>query len=106
MSNHPQNTDTTSEDSGAGRVSTTNSGQDGTSINKAFSAAQKHDQKQAQPQGDQNPDTTSTQGNMGDGAGIRGDYGDSDQTNGMEGEDGADMRRAAEAGGESENSGK
>ena len=103
MANHPQNTDSTSEDSGANRVSTTNSGQDGTSVNQAFSAAKKHDQKQAQPQGGQNA-TTSTQGNMGDGAGIRGDYGDSDQTNGMEGEDGADMRRAAEAGDESENS--
>ncbi|GAB2453486.1 hypothetical protein GCM10011375_00440 [Hymenobacter qilianensis] len=105
MANHPQNTDTTSEDSGSGRVSTTNSGQDGTSINKAFSAAKKADQKEEQQSG-QNPKTTSTQGNMGDGAGIRGDYGDSDQTNGMEGEDGADMRRSAEAGGESENSGK
>lgn len=104
---NPQNTNNTSEDSGAGRVSTTNSGQDGTSVNEALSTAQEHDQKQAQPQdGGQNPQTTSTQGNMGDGAGIRGDYGDSDQTNGMEGEDGADMRRAAEAGSESENSGK
>lgn len=28
---------------------------------------------------------TSTQGHMGDGAGQRGGYGDSDQTNGMEG---------------------
>jgi hypothetical protein len=104
MANHPQNTDSTSEDSGAGRVSTTNSGQDGTSINKAFSAAKKADQKEADQQGNQSGQTTSTQGNMGDGSGIRGDYGDSDQTNGMEGEDGADMRRAAEAGGESENS--
>lgn len=106
MSTHPKNTETTSEDSGAGRVSTTNSGQDGTSINKAFSTAKKAEQKDENQQGDQNPKTTSTQGDMGDGAGIRGDYGDSDQTNGMEGEDGADMRRAAEAGGESEHSGK
>ena len=29
--------------------------------------------------------TTSTQQNMGDGAGIRGDYGDASQTNGLEG---------------------
>ncbi|MCC2545614.1 hypothetical protein LJY25_04095 [Hymenobacter sp. BT175] len=29
--------------------------------------------------------TTSTQGNLGDGAGIRGNYGDSSQTNGLEG---------------------
>ncbi|WP_133272040.1 hypothetical protein [Hymenobacter radiodurans] len=106
MANHPQNTDSTSEDSGANRVSTSNSGQDGTTNNEALSTAQKHDQKQAQPQGGQHATTTSTQGNMGDGAGIRGDYGDSDQTNGMEGGDGADMRRAAEAGGESENSGR
>lgn len=28
---------------------------------------------------------TSTQENMGDGAGIRGDYGDAEQTNGLEG---------------------
>jgi hypothetical protein len=28
---------------------------------------------------------SSTQQNMGDGAGIRGDYGDADQTNGLEG---------------------
>ncbi|OUJ74526.1 hypothetical protein [Hymenobacter crusticola] len=34
-----------------------------------------------------NPETgtVSTQENMGDGSGIRGDYGDSDQTNGKEG---------------------
>ena len=32
-----------------------------------------------------NPEATSTQENMGDGAGIRGDYGDASQTNGLEG---------------------
>jgi len=43
---------------------------------------------QSQPQTEQNQQVDpakSTQENMGDGAGIRGDYGDASQTNGMEG---------------------
>ena len=46
---------------------------------------------QADPQASGNPEVTrpratqSTQSNMGDGAGIRGDYGDASQTNGLEG---------------------
>ncbi|MBG8555306.1 hypothetical protein [Hymenobacter guriensis] len=32
-----------------------------------------------------NPEAASTQENMGDGAGIRGSYGDASQTNGLEG---------------------
>ncbi|HEX8424772.1 hypothetical protein [Hymenobacter sp.] len=32
-----------------------------------------------------NPEATSTQENMGDGSGIRGEYGNAGQTNGMEG---------------------
>ncbi len=37
------------------------------------------------PKASGNPEATSTQANMGDGAGIRGEYGDASQTNGMEG---------------------
>ncbi|MBC6606736.1 hypothetical protein H8B13_07895 [Hymenobacter sp. BT188] len=97
MANDTQNTDPTTEDSGVNRESITNSDEANVITNQ--DAAGNEDESQR-------PKTTSTQGNMGDGAGIRGDYGNSDQTNGMEGEDGADMRRAAEAGGESENSGR
>lgn len=43
----------------------------------------------SQHDGDQqasgNPEATSTQENMGDGSGIRGDYGNASQTNGAEG---------------------
>ena len=39
---------------------------------------------QASPQ-PTSPQPTSTQQNMGDGAGIRGNYGDASQTNGLEG---------------------
>ena len=51
----------------------------------AGSAAQQTD---SQATADSNPEAAipeSTQENMGDGAGIRGGYGDSDQTNGKEG---------------------
>ncbi|MCB2378318.1 hypothetical protein LGH70_12030 [Hymenobacter sp. BT635] len=86
MSNQPNNPGNTSEDSGAKRVSTTNHGQDGTSKNEAFAAAQKAQQEeQNQNNGGQNNATTSTQSNMGNGDGIRGEYGDASQTNGMEG---------------------
>ncbi|MBD2714920.1 hypothetical protein KBK19_07730 [Microvirga sp. STR05] len=37
-----------------------------------------------------NPEATSTQESMGDGSGIRGDYGNSSQTNGAEGTSEAD----------------
>lgn len=37
------------------------------------------------PQASGNPEATSTQENLGDGAGIRGDYGNASQTNGAEG---------------------
>ncbi|MCB2407651.1 hypothetical protein [Hymenobacter lucidus] len=77
MANQPNNAGTSSEDSGAQRVSTTSHGQDGTSKNEAQAAAQKADDAQN--------NTTSTQSNMGNGDGIRGDYGDASQTNGMEG---------------------
>ena len=40
---------------------------------------------QATPKPTQDPIPESTQENMGDGAGIRGDYGDASQTNGLEG---------------------
>lgn len=89
-------------ENGADREIITNSDQSDALTNQDAAA----DKTESQPANSPNPDTTSTQGNMGDGAGIRGDYGDSSQTNGMEGEDGSDMSRAAEAGGESEYSGK
>ncbi|UOG73739.1 hypothetical protein MTX78_16635 [Hymenobacter tibetensis] len=37
------------------------------------------------PNASGNPEATSTQENMGDGSGIRGEYGNASQTNGMEG---------------------
>jgi hypothetical protein len=37
------------------------------------------------PKASGNPEATSTQENMGDGSGIRGNYGDAGQTNGLEG---------------------
>ncbi|MDF7813700.1 hypothetical protein [Hymenobacter sp. YC55] len=37
------------------------------------------------PNASGNPEATSTQENMGDGSGIRGEYGNAGQTNGMEG---------------------
>ncbi len=37
------------------------------------------------PQASGNPEATSTQENMGEGDGIRGEYGNASQTNGMEG---------------------
>ncbi|WP_375434467.1 hypothetical protein [uncultured Hymenobacter sp.] len=43
------------------------------------------DQDDPDSQASGNPEATSTQENMGDGSGIRGDYGDASQTNGMEG---------------------
>ena len=99
MANDTQNTDPTTEDSGVNRENITNSDEANVITNQDAAGNGNEDEAQR-------PKTTSTQGDMGDGSGIRGDYGDSDQTNGMEGEDGADMRRAAEAGGESENSGR
>lgn len=43
------------------------------------------DQHDGDPQASGNPEATSTQENMGDGSGIRGDYGNASQTNGAEG---------------------
>ena len=88
MSNQPHNPGNTSEDSGAPRVSTS-SGQDDTSKNEAAAAPRP---AQDQPT---NAATTSTQSNMGNGDGIRGEYGDASQTNGMEGgnKDEADPRQ-------------
>lgn len=42
-------------------------------------------QEDQDPQASGNPEATSTQENMGDGSGIRGEYGNAGQTNGMEG---------------------
>ncbi|MBC6696527.1 hypothetical protein [Hymenobacter sp. BT190] len=42
-------------------------------------------QQDADAQASGNPESTSTQQNMGDGSGIRGDYGNASQTNGAEG---------------------
>ncbi|WBA43798.1 hypothetical protein [Hymenobacter canadensis] len=44
-------------------------------------------QHDADAQASGNPEATSTQQNMGDGSGIRGDYGNASQTNGAEGTD-------------------
>ena len=51
----------------------------------AGAAAQQTDSQTAESANPEGTIPESTQENMGDGAGIRGGYGDSDQTNGLEG---------------------
>ena len=59
------------------------------------------DQGDPDPKASGNPESTITQSSMGNGAGIRGNYGDASQTNGMEGgPDSAPDGSPAEEGGQ------
>ena len=52
---------------------------------QASTAGQIPNQEDPDSQASGNPEATSTQENMGDGSGIRGEYGNASQTNGLEG---------------------
>lgn len=75
-----QNSQQTPDPKNEGRV-------DGDEMSTAGTVPHQHKQQgDADQNASGNPETvSSTQENMGDGAGIRGEYGNSSQTNGMEG---------------------
>ncbi|MBC6612218.1 hypothetical protein H8B15_14915 [Hymenobacter sp. BT507] len=58
---------------------------DATIADGSGDGAQQHMNSSKRAEGSPEVTTESTQENMGDGSGIRGDYGDSSQTNGKEG---------------------